>query len=50
MSEVVRFALRLPSELYAALQELARQNRRSINGEIVHILERHVAEAKKGDA
>ncbi len=43
MPEMVRFALRLPPELYEALQTLAAQERRSINGEIIHILDRYVA-------
>ncbi len=47
MSEIVRFALRLPREVYEALQVLAAQNRRSINGEIVYILERYIAEARE---
>ncbi len=47
MSEIVRFALRLPREVYEAVQELAEADRRSTNGEIVYILERYIAEARK---
>ncbi len=47
MSEIVRFALRLPREVYEALQALATQNRRSVNGEIVYILERYIVESRK---
>ncbi|MDP9375119.1 MAG: Arc family DNA-binding protein [Chloroflexota bacterium] len=47
MSEIVRFALRLPREVYEAVQELAEEDRRSTNGEIVYILERYIAEARK---
>ncbi len=47
MAEIVRFALRLPPELYEALRSLAAQDRRSINGEIVFILDQHVADERK---
>jgi hypothetical protein len=44
---VVRFLLRLPQELYEALQVVAEREHRSINGQIVHILERFIAEARE---
>jgi len=44
MPEIARFALRLPPELYEALQALATRDRRSINGEIVYILDQYVGE------
>lgn len=39
MAGEVGYALRLPPELKARLEELARQDRRSLNSEIVHLLE-----------
>ncbi len=47
MPEIVRFALRVPREVYEAVQELAEEDRRSTNAQIVYILERYVAEARK---
>lgn len=47
MAEQVRFALRLPPETYEALQEFSARDRRSINGEIVYILERFIADERK---
>jgi len=49
MPEMTRFALRLPPELYEALQALAARDRRSINGEIVYILDRYVEEQGPGE-
>ncbi len=48
MPEMARFALRLPPELYEALQALAARDRRSINGEIVYILDRYAEEQGRG--
>ncbi len=48
MPETARFALRLPPELYEALQALATRDRRSINGEIVYILDQYVEEQGQG--
>ena len=44
MREIVRFALRLPPDVHEALQALARRDRRSLHSEILHILERYIAE------
>lgn len=49
MLEQARFALRLPQEIYAALQDLAARDRRSVNGEIVYIIERFIAEERRAD-
>lgn len=40
------YALRLPKDLKAELERLAKQNRRSLNSEIVWRLEQSVAERK----
>lgn len=37
-----KYNLRLPEELYNALQDRANINRRSMNNEILIILERHI--------
>ena len=47
MPEMTRFALRLPPELYEALQALAARDKRSVNGEIVYILDRYVEEQRR---
>ena len=47
MPEIVRFVLRLPEEIHEAVKALAEVDRRSLNGEIVYILERYIAEARK---
>jgi hypothetical protein len=39
----VPFLLRLPPDLYAALRERADRETRSVNGEIVHLLQQIVA-------
>ncbi len=44
MSETVRLVLRLPAEVHEAVKALAAADRRSLNGEIVYILEQYVAE------
>ena len=49
MPEMTRFALRLPPELYEALQALAARDRRSVNGQIVYILDRYVEEQGRGE-
>lgn len=49
MPEITRFALRLPPELYEALQALAARDRRSVNGEIVYILDRYAEEQGWGE-
>lgn len=42
MAGEVGYALRLPRELKAELERLAKENRRSLNSEIVHRLEQSV--------
>ncbi|MEE1938472.1 Arc family DNA-binding protein [Streptomyces sp. TRM 70361] len=39
MDDEKRISLRLPAELHARLVEAARTDRRSLNSEIVHLLE-----------
>ncbi len=39
MDDVIRFSLRLPSELHARLASQARHDRRSLNSELVYLLE-----------
>jgi predicted HicB family RNase H-like nuclease len=39
MEDEKRISLRLPTELHARLVEAARTDRRSVNSEIVHLLE-----------
>ncbi len=46
MTETVRFVLRLPAEVHEAVKALAAADRRSLNGEIVYILERYIAETR----
>jgi hypothetical protein len=36
--------LRIPDELYEKLKEIAKQEDRSINGQIVHIIKRFIRE------
>ena len=47
MTETVRFVLRLPAEVHEAVKALAAADRRSLNGEIVYILEQYIAESRK---
>ncbi len=47
MPEIVRLVLRLPEEIHEGVKALAEMDRRSLNGEIVYILERYIAEARK---
>lgn len=44
---VVRFLLRVPQDLYESLQEMAEREHRSINGQIVYILERFMTDARE---
>lgn len=39
----LKFLLRLPPDLHAALVEISKQDTRSLNGQIVHILRQYVA-------
>ena len=39
---MVKFALRIPETLYEKLKELAEKERRSINSQIIHIIEEYI--------
>jgi predicted HicB family RNase H-like nuclease len=49
MEDEKRISLRLPTELHARLVEEARADRRSLNSEIVHLLEVAVGPADGDD-
>ena len=42
-----KLTLRLPEELHAALKELAENENRSLNNQIVFILKRHIEQLEK---
>lgn len=44
---MVRFSLRVPKDLWAAIQAIAKQEHRSINGQILYILQQFVAQFNK---
>lgn len=44
MDEEKRITVRLPLELHERLAALAKRDRRSVNGEIVHLLEAALAD------
>lgn len=48
MPKIVRLTVRLPRELHRQLEKLADQNRRSLNAQIIYMLEQ-LAEEKKDD-
>jgi len=39
---MIRFALRISKKLYAELKEIAKKEQRSINGEILYIIEQYI--------
>lgn len=41
-----RFTLRLPDELHKVLEQLARQEKRSLHSQIIYILAQYVAKQK----
>jgi len=41
--DLVKYSLRLPKDLYVRLAELAQKHRRSINKELVYMIEQAVA-------
>ena len=45
-TSVIRFLLRVPQDVYEALQDLAEREQRSVNGQIVYILQRFIAESR----
>ncbi len=46
-SGMFRLLLRLPKELHEAIQAVAEREHRSLNAQIVHILERFIAEDRE---
>jgi hypothetical protein len=48
MEPEVKLTLRLPEALHRRLVELARRDRRSLNGELVVLLERAATRAERG--
>jgi len=42
-----RVSLRLPDELHKALKELATQENRSLNGQIIYILKEYIRKLKE---
>ncbi len=48
MSEEVKLVLRLPAELHERIKRLAEQDRRSLNGQILHILEQYDVHREQG--
>jgi hypothetical protein len=42
------FALRIPEQLFGEIQALAKQEKRSANAQIVHMLEQAVAHVRRG--
>ena len=46
---MIRFALRLPEDLYAEIKEIAAKEDRSINGQILHILKKFVEQHQRDD-
>jgi len=46
---MIRFALRLPKDLYAEIKEIAAKEDRSINGQILHILKKFVEQYQRDD-
>ncbi|MEV5012818.1 Arc family DNA-binding protein [Streptomyces sp. NPDC055692] len=49
MTDEKRISLRLPTDLHARLVEQARSDRRSLNSEIVHLLEAALTNAGRDD-
>ena len=46
MEQEVRLTIRLPADLHRRLTELARRDHRSLNGEMIALLERATAQAE----
>lgn len=44
VTKIVRFVLRVPDDLHTKLVEISARERRSLNSQILHLLERAVAE------
>jgi hypothetical protein len=44
---MANFSLRLPDELYKALKEVAKEEERTINAQIVYILKHYIQDKKK---
>ncbi len=47
---IIRFLLRLPSELHDQLRALAARERRSLHGQILYLLEQAVGTGQEGKA
>lgn len=47
MGGEVKLVLRLPAELHERIKHLAEQDRRSLNGQILYILDQYAAKRKK---
>lgn len=47
MTAIVRITLRLPSDLHAALADLARREDRSLHAQIIYLLRRALVEAQR---
>jgi len=45
--DLAKYSLRLPKDLYAQLAELAQKHRRSINKELVYMIEQAIAAEKE---
>jgi len=45
---MIKFSLRLPDDLYSAIKELAEQENRSVNAQIIHILMQYIKKAMQG--
>ena len=46
MDEEVRLTIRLPADLHRRLTELARREHRSLNGEMIALLEQAITQAE----
>lgn len=49
MVDIVRFLLRLPTELHTEMKELAEQDRRSLHAEILVLLEEAVSHRRDAE-
>lgn len=47
MSEIVKFLIRVPDDIWTEIKQWAKEEDRSINGQVVHILRRALAEWRR---
>lgn len=47
MNEIIRMTVRLPQELYQKLSEMAKDNQRSVHGQILFILWEYARKAAR---